>query len=53
MFCLDMLSNEIRLYDKNCNLLTKIIPEACKDHEELIIINFHFAEKCQRVKLKY
>jgi uncharacterized protein YifN (PemK superfamily) len=51
MFTLDSLCDYINIYDKNCKFDRKIKPEATKKNRDLIITNFNFSEKTQRVKL--
>ena len=48
-FTLDSLSNHIKVYDKDCRLVSKIKPKSSKKNLDQIIINFAFSHKTQRI----
>lgn len=53
LFTLDSLSNEIFIYSRSCKFEKSIKPSACRHNKDLIIIDFAFSEKQQRVPLKF
>lgn len=53
LFTLDALSNGIKIFGKECKRIKEIKPAASLNNKDLIIINFSYSSKTQRVSIYY